>query len=212
MSFQSDELMPTIFASRSLRVLLCLLATVVVVVAVARHQSQSDGNKYREVSYPTPNIEPDTLNEVRGVVLHHTAETTAARSLEILSNPERKASSHVVIDYDGTRYIMAEPDSVTWHAGKSLLNGREACNFFTIGIEFQGNTVERPLTKDQVNSAIEYLLPIIRKYDIPLENIVTHEMVRKAYKRAHPDERVYNKCDITPTEYRRFMKALRAAM
>ena len=26
------------------------------------------------------------------------------------------------------------------------------------------------------------------------------------------DEHVYNKCDITPTEYSRFMKALRAAM
>ena len=200
---------PTI---RSLRVFLCLLATIVVVAAVARHLSFPAGNKYREVSYPTPNIEPDTLNEVLGVVLHHTAEATAARSLEILSNPERKASSHVVIDYDGTRYIMAEPDSVTWHAGKSMLNDREACNFFTIGIEFQGNTVERPLTRDQVDSAIEYLLPIIQKYNIPLENIVTHEMVRKAYKRAHPEERVYNKCDITPTEYRRFMKALRAAL
>lgn len=204
--------MPSILTSLSLRTLLCLLATVVVVASVARHLNFLTGNKYREVSYPTPNIEPDTLNEVRGVVLHHTAELTAQRSLEILSSPERKVSSHVVIDYDGTRYIMAEPDSVTWHAGKSLLNGREACNFFTIGIEFLGNTVERPLTSDQVSSAIEYLLPIISKYDIPLENIVTHEMVRKAYKQAHPDERVYNKCDITPTEYRRFMKALRAAL
>ncbi|MBO4822270.1 MAG: N-acetylmuramoyl-L-alanine amidase [Prevotella sp.] len=189
-----------------------LLATFMVASAMALQMCLPEKNRYPEVSYPTPNIEPDTRNEVLGVVLHHTAEPTAERSLEILSSPKRKASTHVVIDYDGTRYVMAPPDSVTWHAGKSVLNGREACNFFTVGIEFQGNTVERPLTSDQVDSAIEYLKPIIKKYGIPLENIVTHEMVRKAYKRLHPDERVYDKCDITPAEYQRFMDALREAL
>lgn len=188
------------------------LLVIIVVGAVVCYLVLPHGKRYPEVSHPTPNIESGTLNEVRGVVLHHTAEPTATRSLEVLSSQERKVSTHVVIDYDGTRYVMAPPDSVTWHAGKSVLNGREGCNFFTIGIEFQGNTVEQPLTDDQVESAIEYLKPIIKKYNIPLENIVSHEMVRKEYKRLHPKEKVYDKCDITPTEYRRFMKALKDAM
>ena len=95
---------------------------------------------------------------------------------------------------------------------RSVLNGREGCNFFTIGIEFQGNTLEAPLTQHQIDSAIEYLLPLIKEYDIPLENIVTHEMVRKAYKKAHPNIRAYDKPDITQKEYRRFMSALREAI
>ncbi len=170
-------------------------------------------NRYKEISYPTPNIEPDTINEVRGVVLHHTAETESIDfSLELLTSIERKASAHVVIDYDGTRYILAAPTDVTWHAGRSILHGREECNFFTIGIEFQGNTLERPLTQDQIDSAIEYLLPIIREYDIPLDNIATHQMVRRAFKQAHPDYKVYDKPDITQTEYGRFMHALRKAL
>ena len=169
-------------------------------------------NRYKEISYPTPNIEPDTINEVRGVVLHHTADSSLEHSLEILTSIERKASAHVVIDYDGTRYILAAPTDVTWHAGRSILHGREECNFFTIGIEFQGNTLERPLTQDQIDSAIEYLLPIIREYDIPLDNIATHQMVRRAFKQAHPDYKVYDKPDITQTEYGRFMHALRKAL
>ena len=164
---------------------------------------------YREISHPTPNIEPDAVNSVEGVILHHTAEPTVERSLDILTNSPRHVGTHVVIDTDGTRYIMAAPEAVTYHAGLSVLNGQEGCNFFTIGIEFQGNTLEKPLTEDQISSAIEYLLPLIEKYHIPLENIVTHEMVRQAYKAKYPNKRCSVKVDITPEEYARFMKALR---
>ena len=167
---------------------------------------------YPEVSYPTPNYDSVAVNEVRGVVLHHTAEPTIERSLAVLTSPEKQVGAHVVIDTDGTRYVMCLPRVVTWHAGKSLLNGREKCNFFTIGIEFQGNTLERPLTSEQIASGVEYLLPLIAQYHIPVENIVTHQMVRAAYKAKHPRERVYDKPDITQTEYRRFMAALMRAL
>ncbi len=40
---------------------------------------------FREISRPTPNFDADKVNEVRGVVLHHTAEPTAERSVEILT-------------------------------------------------------------------------------------------------------------------------------
>lgn len=163
---------------------------------------------YREVSYPTPNFNSDKTNEVNGVILHHTAEPTIERSLGVLTSRTKRVGTHCVIDTDGTRYIMCEPTVVTFHAGFSRLDGREGCNNFTIGIEFQGNTLEKPLTEDQINSAIEYLRPIIAEYDIPLTHIVSHEMVRKAYMRRHPEKRIAGKVDITPKEYRRFMKEL----
>ncbi len=167
---------------------------------------------YKEISHPTPNYDREKVNEVKGVILHHTAEPTAARSLEVLTSSSRGVGTHVVIDTDGTRYIMCEPTVVTYHAGKSVLNGRDGCNDFTVGIEFQGNTLERPLTQDQIDSAIEYLKPIIAKYNIPLSNIVTHEMVRQAYQRKYPNRKCAGKVDITQTEYHRFMKALKEAM
>lgn len=165
--------------------------------------------EYMEINYPTQNYDSDRVNDVIGIVLHHTAEPTIEKSLAILTSPVKKVGSHVVIDTDGTRYIMAKPEVATYHAGRSILNGREGCNYCTVGIEFQGNTLVAPLTDDQIASGIEYLLPIMAKYKIPLENIVTHEMVRTAYKQKYPNKRCSGKVDITSTEYFRFMKELK---
>lgn len=167
--------------------------------------------KYKEIKYPTPNYDADRINEVLGVVLHHTAEPTVERSLAVLSSKNRKVGTHVVIDTDGTRYIMAEPTVVAYHAGLSILNGRENCNYFTIGIEFQGNTLISPLTDDQIASGIDYLMPILVKYNIPINNIVTHEMIRNAYKQKYPQKRCSGKVDITSIEYKRFLEALKNA-
>ena len=171
--------------------------------------AQGKQRTYKVVSYPSPNYKAGAVNDVQGVILHHTAEPTVERSLEVLTSKEKGVSTHVVIDTDGTRYVMFEPTVVAYHAGKSILNGREACNDFTIGIEFQGNTLEKPLTEDQIYSAIEYLKPILKKYNIPLSNIVTHEMIRNAYKKKYPNSRAYGKVDITQAEYQRFMRIIR---
>ena len=210
------------FADRRRMLLLTVLAmAVVLVVWLMRLQPKEESRQpvvqhsYQKIKgfdvkrYPTPNYDRTRKNEVRGIVLHHTGEPTVAESLEILSSPERKVSTHVVIDTDGTRYVMADPTVVTYHAGRSVLHGMEHCNYCTVGIEFQGNTLEKPLTAEQIASGIEYILPIIEEYDIPLDNIVTHEMVRNAYRAQHPDKRCDVKVDITPAEHARFMQALR---
>lgn len=199
----------------ALLVAVCALSGFAVYAACSENSLEPqnyDVKKYKEISYPTPNIDREQTNDVRGVILHHTAEPTIERSLAVLTSLEKKVGTHVCIDTDGTRYIMAQPTEVTYHAGFSLLDGREGCNAFTIGIEFQGNTLEKPLTQDQINSAIEYLLPLIKQYNIPVKNIVTHEMVRQAYKAKYPNKRCYGKVDITQTEYRRFMTAFRSEL
>ncbi len=165
---------------------------------------------YVEIQYPTQNYSRELVNDVEGVILHHTALPTIEASLDMLTLPKNIVSTHCVIDTDGTRYILASPGMVTFHAGKSVLNGRERCNEFTIGIEFQGNTQEQPLTDDQIRSAVQYLVPLLRMYHIPLSNVVTHEMIRHNYMELYPDDkRVKDKCDITQPEYQRVMAALR---
>lgn len=183
------------------------MCVVACVATPAEHK-----NKYREVSHPTPNYNREARNEVRGIILHHTAEPTVQRSLEVLTSKQKGVGTHVVIDTDGTRYIMCAPTVVTYHAGLSVLNGREGCNYFTLGIEFQGNTLEKPLTAEQIESAVEWMLPLMERYNIPVENVVTHEMVRNAYKKKYPNKRCYGKVDITQVEYQRVMKALRARL
>ena len=196
-------------------ILILILLFVGLCPAVScTHKAQNEEapKKYKEVSYPTPNIDSTKTNDVRGVILHHTAEPTVQSSLRVLTVGARHVGTHVVIDTDGTRYIMCPPTAVTFHAGASVLDGRERCNEFTIGIEFQGNTLEKPLTQEQRESAIEYLLPLIKEYNIPIKNIVTHEMIRNNYKRKYPHKKVAGKVDITPAEYNKFMAQLNAAL
>lgn len=179
--------------------------------------------KFRSDTIPTPNIRTinsdsyksghPLTNEQKGVVLHHTAfmENDLTGVLNHLTNPRTEASAHVVIGFDGTRKVLATPDKVTFHAGQSVHNGRENVNDFMIGIEFQGDTNRRDLTPQQIESAIEYLEPIIRENNIRLEDIVTHQNVRDMYndyaKRVGQKE-APNKPDINERNYMLILQAL----
>lgn len=170
------------------------------------------GKYWETFQYHTPNLH-EGKNEVKVVVLHHTASRgTGEIVARELCRPGRGASCHVVIDTDGTRFVLADPEEIPFHAGYSKLGDRFRVNTFSIGIEFHGNTLERPLTEEQIESAIEYLRPIIKKYNIKAKNIVTHQMVREAYMKAIPgNKKAYPKVDITPVEYKRVLNALDTA-
>ena len=101
-----------------LAIILVLAIACVTAVWLIERQPQEDELKptvqhsykrirgFEEKRYPTPNYDKTRKNEVKGIVLHHTGELTLAESLEILSSPERRVSTHVVIDTDGTRYVI----------------------------------------------------------------------------------------------------------
>lgn len=186
-----------------------LIAALIVVVAylagMYAYFEVFTPNTYPEVCYPTPNIGQGT-NRVEGIVLHHTACPTLDNALTVLTDSSSQVSCHVLIDRDGTRYLLAAPEQVTWHAGWSSLHGQTGCNAFTVGIEFQGDTESWPLTRRQILSAIEYIRPIVDQYSIPVENIVTHEMVRNEWIVSQHDTACVTKCDITSREYHRFME------
>lgn len=160
---------------------------------------------YPEVPTPTPNIS-EGENQVCGVVLHHTASFDLKGAIYTLTSAQKEVSCHVLIDRDGTRYLLASPEQITWHAGKSSLHGMTGVNRFTVGIEFLGNTEEKPLTRRQIVSAIEYLQPIVLHYHIPDSNIVTHAMVRNEWIISQNDTLCPTKSDIVETEYLRFLE------
>lgn len=169
---------------------------------------------YEVVSRPTPNIRQGR-NEVWGVVLHQTSTKDAKTAVRSLTSSRDKKSAHVIIDYDGTRYVLAPPTAITMHAGRSLYKGHTDLNRYTIGIEFQANPVEclfRPLTEKQIASAIEYLKPIIKEYNISPDNITTHAIIRTAWNEAHPERKGGFRADIPSCEYERFMNRLKKAM
>ena len=153
-------------------------------------------------------------NEQKGIVLHHTAfmEDDLTKVLNHLTDPKTEVSAHVVIGFDGSRKVLATPDKVTFHAGESVHGGRENVNDFMIGIEFQGDTNKKDLTPQQIESAIEYLEPIVRKNNIRLEDIVTHQDVRDMYNdyaRKAGLKEAESKPDINQRNYNLILQALR---
>jgi N-acetylmuramoyl-L-alanine amidase len=69
------------------------------------------------------------------LVIHFTASPNAKSAIDWLTNPEAKASAHVVIARDGTITQLVPFNLEAWHAGKSHWDGLEGLNRHSIGIE-----------------------------------------------------------------------------
>ena len=152
-------------------------------------------------------------NEQKGIVLHHTAFMDDNLS-GVVNHLTRKGgeSAHVIIGFDGTRKVLARPSQVTFHAGQSVWNKRDNVNDFMVGIEFQGDTNRKNLTQKQIDSAVEYMAPIIRQNNIRLEDIVTHQQVRDMYNdyaRKNGGKTAPSKPDINYSNYVRIIEALK---
>lgn len=71
-----------------------------------------------------------------GVIMHYTAGYDAKSAVSTLTNPAAKVSAHLVIDRDGTITQLVPFNRIAWHAGPSVLDGKQGCNNFCIGFEF----------------------------------------------------------------------------
>lgn len=71
----------------------------------------------------------------RYLVFHYTAGKSATSSINWLTNPESKASAHLVLARDGTITQLAPFNIKTWHAGLSHWDGLSGLNGCSIGIE-----------------------------------------------------------------------------
>lgn len=69
------------------------------------------------------------------IVVHYTAGTTARSAIEWFRLPASKASSHLIIDRDGSVTQMVALNRRAWHAGVSRWGELSDINTYSIGIE-----------------------------------------------------------------------------
>ena len=153
--------------------------------------------KYKEVSRQTPNFSKGRVIIPKAVVLHHTSGAYAG-SVAWCMNPASKVSYHCIIKRDGERTILASDNQRTWHAGKSFWRGRTDLNSWSLGVAFEGDSYKEPLSKEMIESAIEYLVPRMNRLSLTIKDVTDHRTVSPNRKN-----------DLKPSEYDRFVQELK---
>jgi AmpD protein len=154
---------------------------------------------YDERKVSTPNKGSKVIIPA-AVVLHH-SDGSYRGGVAWISNPASKVSYHVLIARDGRRTVFCNDTERAWHAGRSNWMGRPDLNSWSLGLAWEGNTYDYPLGDDAMASAIEYLVPRMKKWGIDMNMVVTHQQVSPS-----------RKTDISPGDAARFRSKLKAAL
>lgn len=120
--------------------------------------------------YPSPNFDerrPDF------VILHHTSDATAAKALQVLTDPLRSVSAHYLVARDGTIYHLVDERERAWHAGVARWGADEDVNSDSIGIELDNDGGE-PFAEAQIEALLALLADIEARYRIPAANFLGH--------------------------------------
>ena len=106
-------------------------------------------------------------------------------------------SYHAIVAKDGRRTVLADPDERTWHAGVSIFRGRKDLNSWSVGAAFEGDTNKRELGEAEMASMAEYLVPLMKRYGLALDDVTDHRTVSPGRKN-----------DLAPSELARFKSYL----
>lgn len=96
---------------------------------------------------------------------------------------ELGVSTHYLIDENGKIIQLVSDDKVAFHAGVSYWKGQTSLNETSIGIELQSKTLgQTPFSEKQLEAFKNLTEKLIKKYDIPRENVVGHSDIAPTRK------------------------------
>jgi N-acetyl-anhydromuramoyl-L-alanine amidase len=93
-----------------------------------------------------------------------------------------RVSSHLVVRRDGavTQYVKFTERA--WHAGKSMYQGREACNDFSVGVELEG-TDTLPYEAAQYGALAQVVAALCAAYPrLSVDRLVGHSDIAPGRK------------------------------
>lgn len=108
------------------------------------------------------------------VIIHFTAQDSAAQTLKTFTVVRTQVSAHYVIGRDGKVYHMLNDYLRAWHAGISKWGSVTDMNSCSIGIELDNNGSE-PFKDAQINSLLALLAQLKTSYGIPTANFIGHQ-------------------------------------
>ena len=123
--------------------------------------------------YRSPRNRERDLRKATTLIVLHTTEAHAKSSLNKLSE---RGEAHYCVVENGTVYRIVDRDREAFHAGRSMWNGKEDCDEFSIGIEVVGHH-DQAVTLQQLDALKELIARLKRMYSIPDSRVVCHSHV-----------------------------------
>lgn len=115
------------------------------------------------------------------VIIHFTAQDSAAQTLKTFTIARTQVSAHYVIGRDGHVYHMLNDYLRAWQAGISRWGSITDMNSCSLGIELDNNGSE-PFASAQINSLLALLAQLKKAYNIPTANFIGHQDIAPGRK------------------------------
>lgn len=161
--------------------------------------------KYKETIKLSPQTNGQYAQKItpKAIVLHDTCgnyEGSIEWTSKIINPDTGKrlyASYHVIIKRNGERTVTNPDDNRAYHAGQSEFKGKKNLNLWSLGVAFERDSHTEPLQDAAIESAVEYIIPKMKKWGISLDNVTDHRTIS-------PNRKV----DLKKEEYEKVMAAL----
>ena len=144
------------------------VAVLALSVALAASGAVPVSNRFRSPRNPERRIRASTE-----LIVLHTTEAPARSSLNKVSD---RGECHFCVTEDGTVYRIVDRDREAFHAGRSMWNGKEDVDKYSVGIECVGYHDKR-MGEVQLNAIRALVKELQAMYRIPDERVVCHSHV-----------------------------------
>ena len=161
------------------------LAGMMLILAVLHCPFQASALSI-SMRYRSPRNPERKVRSSTELIVLHTTEAPARSSLNKLSE---RGEAHFCVTEEGGVYRIVDRDRMAFHAGRSMWNGKEDVDNFSIGIECVGYH-DKPMPTVQLAAIRALVKELQTMYRIPDERVVCHSHVaygspNKWQKRKH---------------------------
>ena len=145
-----------------------VFALLLVVLLAGGASALDISSRYRSPRNPERRVRKTTE-----LIVLHTTEAPERSSLNKLCD---RGEAHYCVTEVGKIYRIVDRDRVAFHAGRSMWNGKEDVDEFSIGIECVGYH-DKAMGMAQIKAIHDLVKELQKMYKIPDERVVCHSHV-----------------------------------
>lgn len=145
-----------------------LAALLLAALCACSAEALEISNRYRSPRNPERKVRKSTE-----LIVLHTTEAPARSSLTKLSD---RGEAHFCVTEDGTIYRIVDRDREAFHAGRSMWNGKEDVDKFSVGIECVGYH-DKAMPAVQISSIRSLVKELQTMYRLSDDKVVCHSHV-----------------------------------